>query len=116
MKKTLLISAFPGTGKTYSYENSNKIILDSDSSKFDKNDFPNNYINHIKENLDVYIQKSTQIIADSKIDHSAYAMVDKVINDDPEYKGYQEGKIARRFLGGLFFERPKGFIKGFFGY
>lgn len=50
--KATLISAFPGTGKTYFFNNTNKIVLDSDSSKFDKKEFPQNYINHIKNNID----------------------------------------------------------------
>ena len=65
----LVISAFPGCGKTTFYNewrnNSGKRILDSDSSLFswiyddegnktDKRnpDFPNNYIQHIKEHLE----------------------------------------------------------------
>lgn len=64
MIKTKLISAFPGTGKSHYYRNNSdgKIILDSDSSLFSwardslynkiRNPrFPENYINHIKENL-----------------------------------------------------------------
>lgn len=65
MKNTKVISAFPGTGKTYCFNNFKGItILDSDSSEFswikDENgnntternpDFPNNYIKHIKENI-----------------------------------------------------------------
>ena len=67
MKETLIIAAFPGTGKSYCVTNeSDKFdgILDSDSSNFswvkDSNgnntsernpDFPNNYIKHIKENI-----------------------------------------------------------------
>jgi hypothetical protein len=56
---TLIVSGFPGVGKSYftKEKNSNK-ILDSDSSSFswkntnDRNpDFPNNYIKHIKENI-----------------------------------------------------------------
>lgn len=46
----MLISAFPGTGKTYLYENQHrygKIIKDSDSSFFDKKSFPENYVDHI---------------------------------------------------------------------
>lgn len=46
----LVISAFPGCGKTtlhsagvYGYS-----VFDSDSSMWDKNDFPNNYVTHIK--------------------------------------------------------------------
>jgi hypothetical protein len=65
---SLIISAFPGCGKSYLY---NKIkesypnsIIDSDSSNFSwikdekgnntkkrNPDFPNNYINHIKEHI-----------------------------------------------------------------
>jgi len=50
--KTLIVSGFPGTGKSYFFNTSERTILDSDSSKFDKSDFPRNYIEHIKENID----------------------------------------------------------------
>lgn len=46
----LLISAFPGCGKSTTYmllKNKFK-ILDSDSAYFPKYNFPRNYINHIK--------------------------------------------------------------------
>jgi hypothetical protein len=50
--KSILISAFPATGKT-SYCNFDYMpegfACDSDSSKFDKTNFPENYIEHIKE-------------------------------------------------------------------
>lgn len=65
--KTLVISAFAGCGKSYTFNNEKDKfngILDSDSSNFswikDENgkntternpDFPNNYIQHIKENI-----------------------------------------------------------------
>lgn len=66
MKKTIVVSAFPGCGKSYAYNHyGNKFsILDSDSSNFswikdaegnnteDRNpDFPKNYIEHIKNNI-----------------------------------------------------------------
>jgi len=65
--RTKIISAFPGTGKSY-YHNKNKdTTLDSDSSNFswvkDENgnntteqnsEFPQNYIYHIKENIGKY--------------------------------------------------------------
>lgn len=51
MKKTLVISAFPGTGKTWFVNNSQLNCLDSDSSSFDKRYFPENYINHIVDNI-----------------------------------------------------------------
>lgn len=49
--KTQLISAFPWTGKSHFFKNSTKNVLDSDSSTFDKSDFPNNYIKHIQDNI-----------------------------------------------------------------
>lgn len=63
--KTIIISAFPGTGKTHFFEEcklrSDIIVLDSDSSKFDKSEFPANYISHIKE----YIGKTNVIFVSS---------------------------------------------------
>ena len=50
----IIVSAFPGMGKSYAYnllKNDIK-VLDSDSSKFDKDNFPWNYIEHIKDNID----------------------------------------------------------------
>ena len=60
--KTRIISAFPGTGKSYFHNNSEYSTLDSDSSEFswiinDDGDkvrnpnFPSNYISHIKDNI-----------------------------------------------------------------
>jgi two-component SAPR family response regulator len=56
MKETQLISAFPGTGKSYYYHSDympDGFCLDSDSSTFDKSNFPANYIEHIKNNIGV---------------------------------------------------------------
>ena len=51
-KHTLVISAFPGCGKSHFFRNNKDMeVLDSDSSKFDKAHFPQNYIEHIKSNL-----------------------------------------------------------------
>jgi hypothetical protein len=56
MVNTQLISAFPGTGKSY-YYNSDYMpagfCIDSDSSTFDKAKFPDNYIEHIKNNIGI---------------------------------------------------------------
>lgn len=52
----VLISAFPGMGKTYAYklfENDIK-VLDLDSSQFDKYNFPGNYVRTIMENISSY--------------------------------------------------------------
>jgi hypothetical protein len=65
--RTKIISSFPGTGKSYYHTKYPSITLDSDSSNFswvkDENgtstkernpEFPQNYINHIKENIGKY--------------------------------------------------------------
>ena len=53
-KSTILISAFPGVGKSYLFKNLKDYkILDSDSSTFDKDLFPGNYIDHVKQNIGV---------------------------------------------------------------
>lgn len=64
---TKIYSVFPACGKTWLYEHQEDYglkILDSDSSEFHwvqnttrkipNKDFPNNYIKHIKENIDKY--------------------------------------------------------------
>lgn len=58
MKNTRIISAFPGTGKSYIANNTDMDVLDSDSSKFSKLEdgsrnikFPENYIHHIKSQI-----------------------------------------------------------------
>ena len=74
MKQTLVISAFPGCGKSHLYRNqSNKVILDSDSSKFDKSDFPRNYIEHIKENVgkvDIILVSSHKEVRDALVENN----------------------------------------------
>lgn len=98
--KTIIISAFPGTGKTYFYEkykNSDIKVLDSDSSNFswikDKNgnnttkrnpDFPQNYINHIKENIgkaDIIFVSSHDIVRQSLYDNGIKYIVAYPDND-----------------------------------
>lgn len=57
-KNTKVISGFPAVGKSVLTKNNHLTVLDSDSSKFSwieeglrHPDFPNNYIQHIKENI-----------------------------------------------------------------
>jgi hypothetical protein len=73
-KLTIVISAFPGTGKTHYFKNnpSDILILDSDSSKFDKSCFPENYIEHIKSNLggtDIIFVSSHKVVRDTLREH-----------------------------------------------
>lgn len=51
--KPVVISAFPGMGKTYACTHFKEsfVMKDSDSSKFDKKFFPQNYIEHIKREI-----------------------------------------------------------------
>lgn len=58
MKNTQIISGFPAIGKSYLTQNTKLVVLDSDSSYFSwikdgerHPDFPNNYMQHIKENI-----------------------------------------------------------------
>lgn len=63
--QTRIISAFPGTGKTYYHKLHPETTLDSDSSSFSWSyridgskyrnpEFPQNYIDHIKSNIGKY--------------------------------------------------------------
>ena len=47
-----VFSVFPGVGKTHFYNQNKENTRDSDSSTFDKSEFPQNYIDHIKELLE----------------------------------------------------------------
>lgn len=85
-KFTEIISAFPGCGKTECYKKYQDpihefIVLDSDSSTFDKTEFPENYIKHIKENVgkvDVIFISSHQAVRDAlKKDKELMEMDDK---------------------------------------
>lgn len=88
-KPTIVISAFPGCGKTYMYKNYNGkpfTMLDSDSSQFswvkDENgnntkernpDFPNNYIKHVKSNfgkVDVIFVSSHSVVRKALSDNN----------------------------------------------
>lgn len=46
--ETIVISAFCGTGKTYTDNNSDKKTIEFECWEYDKGDFPNNYIDDIK--------------------------------------------------------------------
>lgn len=46
--KTHIIAGFPGVGKSWLKDKLGEEVSDSDSSKFPKDEFPQNYIDHIK--------------------------------------------------------------------
>lgn len=84
--KAIIISAFPAVGKSYLYDNQDKLglkVSDSDSSKFswipnsnpkERNpNFPTNYINHIKEiqpNYDLVLVSSHKNVRDSLMENN----------------------------------------------
>lgn len=78
-KEAVLLSAFPGTGKSYLYENNEGLtILDSDSSTFDKEGFPQNYIEHIKENLNkahIIMISSHEEVREALLENDLYFVV-----------------------------------------
>lgn len=53
LEKVNVIAGFPGIGKSdFVSKNTELNIKDSDSSEWDKKDFPNNYLDHIQELID----------------------------------------------------------------
>ena len=116
IKQTKVISGFPGVGKSFNYnkENNDLVALDSDSSKFSwisegvrHPDFPNNYMEHIKDNIgkaDIIFVSShdnvRQALQDSNIE---YTLVYPAIELKDEYierykaRGDNEGFI--NFIG-----------------
>lgn len=68
---TLVISAFPGTGKSYVKENRTDItVWDSDSSDYSKSpNFPQNYIDHIKsgieQGVDLILVSTHKVVRDA---------------------------------------------------
>ncbi len=71
---TLVVSAFPGCGKSHLFRNKGDMkILDSDSSTFDKSKFPQNYIEHIKSNIgevDVILVSSHKEVREALVNES----------------------------------------------
>lgn len=86
MMRTKIISAFPGMGKTTYHKNNPETTLDSDSSGFSwvvnkegekvrNPNFPQNYVNHIKENIGKYqyiFVSSHKEVRDALLDNSLY--------------------------------------------
>lgn len=94
--KTKIISGFPAVGKSHFYENNSElIVLDSDSSKFSwisegvrHPEFPQNYIEHIKSNIgkaNVILVSSHKVVRDAlKENNIHYTLMypDKSLKDE----------------------------------
>lgn len=101
--KTKLVSAFPGTGKSHFYKNSDLKVLDSDSSTFDKSDFPQNYIDHIKSNIgkaDIILISSHKDVRDALVENNMkFTLVYPQKSLKEEYlKRYKERGNDEKFI------------------
>lgn len=102
MKETILVSAFPGCGKSHFFKNTKLVTLDSDSSKFDKAHFPENYIKHIKSNLgkvDIIFISSHQEVRDALNDNNLEYML---VYPDPSLKEEYLERYNKRGSGKAF--------------
>lgn len=112
MRKTVVISAFPASGKTTYFKKWNRdreIILDSDSSQFswvkDANgvntsarnpEFPSNYIQHIQNNIgkvDIIFVSSHDVVRMALKEHNIpYVLVFPEKNMKQEWKYRMEAR------------------------
>jgi hypothetical protein len=103
-KKTLVLSAFPGCGKSYLYNNVKDLqILDSDSSGFDKSHFPENYIKHIRQNIgkvDIILVSSHKEVRDALFQNDiSFILVYPEIGSKSEYiQRYLDRKSPEKFI------------------
>ncbi len=91
IRKTKIISGFPGVGKSTLFRSNSALkILDSDSSTFDKANFPKNYMCHIKENIgkvDIIMVSSHDVVRQALVDEDIdFVLVYPDISLKQEYK------------------------------
>ena len=107
---TKIISGFPGIGKSTLYNNTDLKILDSDSSNFSwsspgvrNKDFPQNYIDHIKENMgkvDIILVSSHDVVREALNDNNIdyYIVYPDITLKDEYLKRYKERGNDDKFL------------------
>ena len=111
--RTRIISAFPGTGKSYYHKKYPETTLDSDSSLFSwiekdgkkirNPEFPENYIKHIKENIGKYefiFVSSHKEIRDALLENCLFFyLVYPSFNDKRSYiERYEERGSDKNFI------------------
>jgi hypothetical protein len=114
--RTKIISAFPGTGKSYYHKKHPDATLDSDSSHFswvkdvdgnntkERNpDFPNNYIEHIKSNIGKYeyiFVSSHKEVRDALLDNCIffYLCYPPLLQKDIYLRRYKERGSPEGFI------------------
>jgi hypothetical protein len=96
IEMTKIVSAFPATGKSHFFKNTNELVLDSDSSKFSwiepgvrHPNFPQNYIDHIKYNIGktkYILVSSHKVVRDVLVNNKIFfSLVYPVKNIKDEY-------------------------------
>lgn len=100
-----VFSVFPGVGKTHFYNQNKKNTRDSDSSTFDKSEFPQNYITHIKElladdTIEHILVSSHKVVRDALIEAGInFALVKPQHNLKQEYiRRYKERNSPQAFI------------------
>lgn len=104
--KTKVYSAFPGVGETTYFNTTSKNVLDSDSSKFDKREFPKNYIQHIEKNIqdpdvDKILVSSHKIVRDALVDRGINFVL---VYPDPSLKDEYIQRYKKRGNNDAFVE------------
>jgi hypothetical protein len=102
---TILVSAFPGTGKTYltMHNDTGLVISDSDSSRFPKDNFPANYIEHIKKRIgyvDVILVSSHKEVRDALVKEGlGFSLLYPTKDSKEEFlRRYAERKNTESFI------------------
>lgn len=100
-----ILSAFPGCGKSHLFATPSKLLIsDSDSSQFDKAEFPYNYVDHIQEKHRVndlcLVSSHAEVRAEMKQRNLRYTLVYPARSCKAEYLA----RYARRGSPASFIE------------
>lgn len=124
MKKTLIVSAFPGCGKTYLYENQEHLTFknekftfqDSDSSHYEKHEnWAKEYVNDLKKLLGtvdfIFVSQHEILLAELEAQHIPFVVV-APDNSKSELSDKQRQLIKQQWFG-RFILRDNSHIKDF---
>jgi hypothetical protein len=99
-----VICGFPGVGKSTLFrDRGDQKILDSDSSTFDKAEFPQNYIAHIKEKIAegyTILASTHDVVRQALVDNDIpFGIVYPALNCKAEYlQRYKERGSPQQFI------------------
>jgi len=99
-----VFSGFPGVGKSTVFRKADGLVVaDSDSSTFDKSEFPDNYLMHIQEtrpNVDVLLVSSHNVVRDELEERGIpFHLVYPTVDQKEDYmKRYRERGSPQPFL------------------